>query len=135
MISVGQASTTTTVHQRLRIRGYSSGTPCPRDSLPGSAFVDTVSGEDNVGHATHMLSYTWKYTVGDIVDSLTHWCMTELLDMKRVYLWMCWACVNQHRVQEMRLKGEVVPFEEFKEVFEGRVKSIGRHLGQNHIDV
>lgn len=101
-----------------------------QDSLIGSAFVDTVHGEDNVGPATHMLSYTWKYKIGDIVDSLQHWSTDMVLDPKRLDIWMCWACVNQHRVQEMRQKGEVVPFEQFKEVFEGRVKSIGKNLGR-----
>lgn len=101
-----------------------------QDSLIGSAFVDTVRGEDNVGPATHMLSYTWKYKIGDIVDSLQHWSTDMLLDPKRLDIWMCWACVNQHRVQEMRQKGEVVPFQQFKEVFEGRVKSIGKNLGR-----
>jgi len=75
------------------------------------------------------LSYTWKYAIGDIADSLEHWSRASFLDPKEVYIWICWACVNQHRVQEMRRKGEVVPFEEFKEVFEGRVKSIGKQLG------
>ena len=32
---------------------------CPRDGREGRAYVDCVDGEDSVGKATHMLSYTW----------------------------------------------------------------------------
>ncbi len=43
---------------------------CPKDGRKGASYVDCLLGEDNVGEATHMLSYTWGYTVGEIVDTL-----------------------------------------------------------------
>lgn len=110
------------------VRAHSASTTCPRDSCLGSAFVDSVLGESNVGAATHMLSYTWAYAIGEIAESLQEWSKSYLLDPKRSYIWMCWACVNQHRVQDMRQRGEFVPFEEFRSVFEGRVRSIGKNL-------
>jgi hypothetical protein len=36
---------------------------CPRDGQPGAAYVDTLSGEDNVGIANALLSYSWGYKV------------------------------------------------------------------------
>lgn len=43
---------------------------CPKDGNMGAACVDCIKGEDNVGGATHMLSYSWGYTIGDIIDTL-----------------------------------------------------------------
>ena len=36
---------------------------CPRDGEPGAAYVDILSGEDNVGIANALLSYSWGYKV------------------------------------------------------------------------
>ena len=36
---------------------------CPRDGKRGAAYVDTLSGEDNVGIADALLSYSWGYKV------------------------------------------------------------------------
>ena len=36
---------------------------CPRDGQPGAAYVDTLSGADNVGIANALLSYSWGYKV------------------------------------------------------------------------
>ena len=41
------------------VRQYSAETICPIDGRKGSAYVHVLSGEDHVGEATHMLSYTW----------------------------------------------------------------------------
>jgi len=83
-----------------------------------------VHGADSVGHATHMLSYAWGYRICDILDALTAWSGKQKLDPKRVYMWMCCVCVNQHRVKERQARQEVVPFDEFRRVFEGRVRAI-----------
>jgi len=99
---------------------------CPRDGKAGAAFVDLIDGEDNVGKATHMLSYTWGYELRDIAESLTAWCEEHGLDPKRTYVWMCCSCVNQHRVKEALEKKEVVSFERFQSVFQSRVKGIGK---------
>ena len=41
------------------IRQNSAETICPLDGRKGAAYVHSLSGEDHVGEATHMLSYTW----------------------------------------------------------------------------
>jgi hypothetical protein len=34
------------------------------------AYVDCIQGEDNIGEANVMISYTWKNTVREIIDVL-----------------------------------------------------------------
>ncbi|CAE6971910.1 unnamed protein product [Symbiodinium natans] len=107
------------------IRAKGAQVRCPRDDRLGAAFVDTLQGADNVGHATHMLSYTWQYTVDCIIDSLGAWCHRKSLKPERTYVWMCFMGVNQHRIQESRLAGSDVPFDELAATFGSHVRSIG----------
>ena len=58
-------------------------TTCPVDRRKGAAYVHCLQGEDHVGPATHMLSYTWGYSIGDIVDTLSDYCHQNNLDPKR----------------------------------------------------
>ena len=52
------------------IRSPGESVKCPRDGRMGAAYVDTLVGADQAGASTHMLSYTWNYSVGDIVHAL-----------------------------------------------------------------
>ncbi len=96
---------------------------CPRDSLPGCAFVDHVhtvrpsphllvrahctgarapcvqthAGE-HTGRATIMLSYAWGYTFGAIGSALVAFCVKHGLDPRTTHVWICCMCINQHRV-------------------------------------
>jgi tetratricopeptide (TPR) repeat protein len=72
---------------------------CPLDEMSGAAYVHCLQGKDHVGEATHMLIYTWQYTIGDIIDTLRDFCQTHELDPKRIYIWICCLCVNQHRAK------------------------------------
>ena len=78
----------------------SKGLKCPRDGELGCAFVDYVAQEtpEHVGKATRMLSYTWGYSIEQIGTALEAYCEEEGLDPKTVYVWICFACINQHRV-------------------------------------
>jgi len=98
---------------------------CPIDGRPGAAYVHCLEslGGSHVGTATHMLSYAWGYSFGDIVDTLVDFCKTNKLSTKSTYIWICAFCNNQHRVVERD-----VPFEDFKFVFNNRVKGIGHIL-------
>ena len=53
-----------------------------------------------------MLSYTWDYTIADIVDALAAFCGGHMLKPNRTYVWICALCVNQHRVREARAKNQ-----------------------------
>lgn len=48
------------------IRSKGANTTCPEDGRLGSSYVDGLEGEDNVGTANIMLSYSWSYSIQDI---------------------------------------------------------------------
>lgn len=75
---------------------------CPLDGRLGAAYVHCLSGADHVGRATHMLSYSWRYSIGDIVDTLVEYCRNHDKDPCRTYVWICCLCINQHRVAEQK---------------------------------
>jgi len=110
------------------LRGKGEHTRCPEDGEMGSAYVDTVTGEGDIGCSTYMLSYAWTYQVGDIVDTLFAFCQVNQLDPKHMYVWICCLCINQHRVKDRQRRGEYVPFEIFKEEFSLRVRKADRIL-------
>lgn len=107
------------------IRPEGAGRICPRDGKRGAAYVDCFDDADDVGAANRMLSYTWGYTIRDIVDTLQAHCQRTGSDPKKTYVWMCCVCINQHRVREMIAAGETVPFETFQREFQRRVEGIG----------
>ena len=74
------------------IRSKGHNTTCPRDGRLGASYVDCLTGEDNVGQSTVMLSYGWGNAVGDIVDTLCDYCEYNELDPKRIYVWICCLC-------------------------------------------
>eukprot|EP00427_Karlodinium_veneficum_P063843 CAMPEP_0169332862 /NCGR_PEP_ID=MMETSP1017-20121227/14950_1 /TAXON_ID=342587 /ORGANISM="Karlodinium micrum, Strain CCMP2283" /LENGTH=207 /DNA_ID=CAMNT_0009428041 /DNA_START=33 /DNA_END=652 /DNA_ORIENTATION=+ len=94
---------------------------CPRDGRDGAAFVDAIKGRENAGHATHMLSYTWGYKIGNIVESLEAWCKKNDHQFKETMIWICCFCINQYRVIEQKDAGKSVTFEAFKHEFDTRV--------------
>ena len=53
------------IHHMNQAYGKPAGltATCPRDGKLGAAYVDTLSGEDNVGIANALLSYSWGYKV------------------------------------------------------------------------
>lgn len=107
------------------IRAKGAKQICPRDWREGAAFVDTLSGIDHVGRASHMLSYTWGYTVDCISASLSAWCHQHEHQPARTYVWTCFMGINQHRVQESRALGVSVPFDDFATEFGSRIAQIG----------
>ena len=106
------------------IRSKTKNVHCPVDDRLGASYVDCLENEDEVGPANVMLSYGWGNSIGDIVDTLVEYCASNRLDMKRTYVWICFLCVNQHRVSERKERGEEVTFEEFRAVFQQRVTEI-----------
>ena len=109
-----------------RIRKLTAGTPCPRttDGPPcpqGCAFVDWVPDEF-CGKAVIMLSYGWGYEVRQIVDALGRYCTQRGRDPRRVFVWICCLCINQHRVKGC---AGAVPFAEFRKAFGDRVAGVG----------
>ena len=85
-----------------------------------------------VGPAHYMLSYGWGQEVKDIVDTLMDFYESNNLDPKTTYVWICCLCNYQHRVQERLKKGEIVPFEEFRQDFYKNVTTIKNILTMWH---
>lgn len=110
-----------------RIREIGEKSICPRDGRPGAAYVD-VAQDAHAGSATCMLSYTWGYPVLTISGALGAYCQSRGLDPTTVKVWICFACINQHRVKEAVNLGKAVPFKEFEEAFSSRVQGIGKVL-------
>ena len=110
------------------IRPKGASVCCPRDGELGAAYVDSIFGDDNASLAQFMLSYTWGYELGDIVDSLISFCSSSELEPSRTYIWVCCLCINQHRVKAAQARGDVVPFSEFQNTFGERVSGIGHIL-------
>ena len=94
---------------------------CKRDNQLGAIFVDTLSGANNVGAATAILSYAWKYSLRLVSGALDDWCGADGLDPKRQYVWLDVLCWNQHG----RLSDPVAEWTP-------RVAAIGRQLTMLH---
>mmetsp|Transcript_63049 Transcript_63049/g.112030 ORF Transcript_63049/g.112030 Transcript_63049/m.112030 type:complete len:651 (-) Transcript_63049:90-2042(-) len=108
------------------IRPTSQDSICPRDFQKGAAYVDVIRGKEHAGLSTFMLSYTWGYAIGDIVDTLVQHCHDKCFGPAEVFVWMCCLCINQHRVKEAQAAGQVIPFERFEAEFGSRVCGIGQ---------
>lgn len=100
---------------------------CNRHNMEGASYVDSVD-DAHVGHATHMLSYTWSYKVSDIVSTLAQFCVDKPREQAETFVWMCCVCVNQHFVRAERAKGQEVSFDTLSTIFEQRIRSIGSVL-------
>ena len=116
------------------IRSKGKKVKCPTDGRMGASYVDCLKGKKNVGPANAMLSYGWSNTVGDIIHTLVNHCISNGLNPKRTYFWICCLCNNQHRVvskrnsemdsnsdDEDKVENQ---FDEFHEIFKRTVTDI-----------
>ena len=80
------------------LQEQSKGLKCLRNGEVGCAFVDYVAQEtpEHIGKAMCMLSYTWGYSIEQIGTVLEAYCEEEGLDLKTMYVWICFTCINQH---------------------------------------
>ena len=75
-------------------------------------FTDDEDSEDQersppiIARADYMLSYTWSYTIGDIISSIVEFCNSQRDDINRTYVWIDFLCINQHRVIEAKKHGD-----------------------------
>eukprot|EP00035_Acanthoeca_spectabilis_P011007 m.194105 g.194105 ORF g.194105 m.194105 type:complete len:1680 (-) comp15199_c0_seq4:5570-10609(-) len=97
---------------------------CPRDNVKGCAYVDTLQGIEHVGRAVALLSYTWKYKLSSVINALERWANKSKRSHSSAYIWICAACLNQHRVTESKT---MTP-EQLASEFGPRVLAIGRIL-------
>jgi tetratricopeptide (TPR) repeat protein len=107
------------------IRRKGATSICPIDNKIGTSYVHALGMEPYVGKANFMLSYAWRYPIGEIVGALEQKCESDGLDESTTYVWICCLCINQHRVVESKKLGLVVSFETFRDKFKSRVIDIG----------
>jgi len=100
----------------------SEHTVCPRDGELGCAYVDTLSGKDDVGRADALLSYSWGYLTTEVSAALSAWAERTDRDPKRTYIWICSLCLNQFRMADANIKKDL------QKEFGDRVLAIGQIL-------
>lgn len=93
---------------------------CPTDGQKGTSYVDSLTHVDDVGPASALLSYSWRYKVGDVVQTLAAWARKNSRNLKKTRVWVCSLCLNQHRIND-----PVSPAE-LGRTFGERVERIGR---------
>jgi len=101
-----------------------AGTVCPRDGLVDCSFVDALDAErcGKAGKATHFLSWVWSYKAGVFVSAIRAWIEhgreTTSNEPGTVFLWVCFFCNNQFRLQNNADDLEIV--------FRKRLMAIGQ---------
>ena len=72
---------------------------CPRDGRLGCALVDWIPRADRRPQ-THFLSWTWKYTMGQLRSALEMFRMnvSPARDSSSIFLYMCFFSNNQFRI-------------------------------------
>ena len=103
------------------IRSKGANVKCPLDGEMGAAYVDCITGINNVGPSNVLLSYCWDYNIGDIVETLDEYCTRQNKNPEHTFVWICCLCNNHHRIKEV----PNVPLEEFRSIFKHRITSIG----------
>eukprot|EP00931_Biecheleriopsis_adriatica_P104297 TRINITY_DN78981_c0_g1_i1.p1 TRINITY_DN78981_c0_g1~~TRINITY_DN78981_c0_g1_i1.p1 ORF type:complete len:879 (-),score=106.28 TRINITY_DN78981_c0_g1_i1:7-2619(-) len=108
---------------------------CPRDGRAGCALVDTLDRKYR-HNCTHFLSWTWRYTIGQVRGALESWMEARrtnamqkssislvLRKSDEVFLYMCFFVNNQYRIL---VPGDASGSDNLEEVFESRLRKIGK---------
>ena len=95
---------------------------CPRDGRPGCALVDALPARHR-GAATHFLSWSWAYSVGQIRSALASWLAQEGLEGSEVFLYMCFFVNNQYRIL---IEQSSTGSDNLELLFESNLRRIGR---------
>ena len=107
---------------------FFSGSPigqdvcCPRDGRPGCALVDALPARHR-GAATHFLSWSWAYSVGQVRSALTSWLAQKGLEGSEVFLYMCFFVNNQFRIL---IEQSSTGSDNLEVLFESNLRRIGR---------
>ena len=107
---------------------FFSGSPigqdvcCPRDGRAGCALVDALPARHR-GAATHFLSWSWAYSVGQVRSALTSWLAQEGLEGSEVFLYMCFFVNNQFRIL---IEQSSTGSDNLEVLFESNLRRIGR---------
>ncbi|CAE7242902.1 rngB [Symbiodinium pilosum] len=98
--------------------GKGFGKICPRDGRPNCSIVDALPPEHH-SPTTHFVSWCWHYTLEVVVSGVWLWAQSSSLQTAEVFLWMCFFCNNQYRIQD----GSCSNSDDLSAVFESRLSS------------
>jgi len=84
------------------------------------ALEDAYSGK-----VTHFVSWCWAYSLNDVVSAIERWVQKSNEDAQNVFLWMCFFCNNQYRIQE---EATQTGSDDLKEIFESHLVEAGHML-------
>ena len=91
---------------------------CPRDGRPNCSIVDALPLEHH-SPTTHFVSWCWHYTLEVVVSGVQLWAQSSSSRTAEVFLWMCFFCNNQYRIQD----GTCSNSNDLSTVFEARLSS------------
>ena len=112
--AVGADAKVYQVEPLIRSRGET--TRCPRDGKLGCAYVNAI-GNGAAGPADFILSYTWGYSIVDIVAVIVAYCEREALEQASTHVWICCLCINMHRGGGKQVLKQVVTTDTFRGAF------------------
>ncbi|OLQ04657.1 hypothetical protein AK812_SmicGene12226 [Symbiodinium microadriaticum] len=95
---------------------------CPRDGKPGCALVDCIPRPDR-RQQTHFLSWTWRYTLGEVKSALRVYRDAHLAATDAVFFFMCFFVNNQYRII---VEGSATGSDNLESVFADNLTRIGR---------
>jgi len=107
-----------------------------QEGKSGQAYADLLRGEDQVGHATHVLTCPEDVALGDLAEALCQYCRDAELCPKRTYIWLCCFCLDidrrtrrgKTRPVALASTAKAEPLEELREETVARLKSVGKVL-------
>ena len=117
----------------------------------GAVFLKTWRVQ---GQVTHFVSWCWAYSLKNVVSAVGRWLQNSGEDPRDVFLWMCFFCNNQYRIQDeswqqscrlfrfcgrFRLRRVIVPYQlsvqasqtgsdDLREIFESHLVEAGHML-------
>jgi len=68
------------------------------------------------------MSWSWGYTVGDVVGALRDWADQSHADVRRTFIWVCFFCLNQFRMMDQQASGGAADLDT---VFRERLRNAG----------
>jgi len=97
-------------------KGY--GVVCPRDREQNCSVVDTLHKEGKAAQATQFLSWVWCYKAKMFTRTIKGWVQYEKLVPEDTFIWVCFFCNNQFRLNSSNS-------DDLEKVFETRLRSAG----------
>ncbi len=106
------------------LRSIGEHSVCPRDGEVGAAIIDSIDKEEYTGSANLILNCSEDVSIADVISTLSDFCFFNNYEVKEVYVWASFLCINYHRLS---LKKNITG-RDYKSSLRKRISSIGRVL-------